>query len=92
MINHDIMNVKAVIDERRRTVNKIDLGRESSLAVRREIENAVWVDGHSARKKGRGWLARLRQLHLGRAKSRKIAGHRGIGRKTDPIIARSAKV
>jgi hypothetical protein len=78
MINYDIMNVKAVIDERRRTANKIDLGRESSLAVRREIEDAIGIDGHQARNKGRGWLARLRQLHLGRAKSRKLAGHRGM--------------
>ena len=75
-MNHDIMNVNAVIDERRRMTRNAELGVES-LAVRKEVEEATRVEGHSERRKDRRWLARLRQLNLnsrtGSSKHRRVA-------------------
>lgn len=43
----DMMDVKAVINQRIRMTEKIDLGRDSGRAVRMEIENATYSDGLS---------------------------------------------
>ena len=76
----DIIDVNAVIMERIRTVEKVDLGSKAGKAVRREVEDATFCDDRRGTRIGlTGRLARLRSWNLtGRPKAGKKLARRGV--------------